>query len=471
MSRVRNRALSAVLRRSWRGNFWIWATPLLFFLGAFLFALFTLQLDKAVDAGRLSLPSWALGGGVSEAQSVLSVVASASISVLTLVFSSALVVLTLAAAQFGSFLLHDFIRLRITRLTLGMFVASFVYSLTVLTRVGEGASQQFVPEISAKVAVVMAFLSVAMLIGFIYTISILVQAQQVAALVAVNLRHAIAERQRANAAEGGTGTADTPLAPALADTLRRLDDEGALVTATSSGYLQAVQFRRLVRAAERADVVVRLAYRPGQFVLAGSTLAEVWPDRGASAAVAGEIGRAHVIGSQRTLQQDLEFAIDKLVQIALLALSRAINNTFNALICIDWLADGLRMLVENPSDWLIYHDRRGTTRVITQPLPLGDLVAAAFDKIRYASDGNPTVIIHLLRTFARLAPSFSRSEERKALGRQADITIEEALKMLTLEADRAAVVDAYGRMCRILGWPMSSERTVAPGVDLPPAGS
>src|SRR5690348_18109004 len=58
-------------------------------------------------------------------------------------------------------------------------------------------TQQFVPEISAKVAVVMAFLSVAMLIGFIYTISILVQAQQVASLVVVNLRHAIADRQHA----------------------------------------------------------------------------------------------------------------------------------------------------------------------------------------------------------------------------------------------------------------------------------
>src|SRR5690242_3319662 len=208
MSRVRNRALSAVLRRSWRGNFWIWATPLLFFLGAFLFALFTLQLDKAVDAGRLSLPSWALGGGVSEAQSILSVIAGASISALTLVFSSALVVLTLAAAQFGSFLLHDFIRMRIVRLTLSMFVATFVYSLMILARVGKGASKDFVPEISAKVAMLLAFLSLVLLIGFIYSISISIQAQQVAAMVAAELRRAIDERQRAIAAEGGTDATD-----------------------------------------------------------------------------------------------------------------------------------------------------------------------------------------------------------------------------------------------------------------------
>lgn len=171
------------------------------------------------------------------------------------------------------------------------------------------------------------------------------------------------------------------------------------------------------------------------------------------------------------MQQDLEFAIDKLVQIALLALSHAVNNTFNALICIDWLADGLRMLVENPSDWLIYHDERGTVRIVTQPLPLGDLVTAAFDKIRYASNGNPTVIIQLLWTFARLAPSFSRPEQREALGQQADIAAEEALKAPLLEVEHAAIMDAYERTCRILNWPMSWERKVVSRADLPPATS
>ncbi|MGH2514440.1 MAG: DUF2254 family protein, partial [Ktedonobacterales bacterium] len=86
-----------------------------------------------------------------------------SASALTLVFSSALVVRTLAASQFGSFLLHDFIRMRISRLTLSMFVATFVYSLMILSRVGEGTSQPFVPEISSKVAMVLTFLSLALL--------------------------------------------------------------------------------------------------------------------------------------------------------------------------------------------------------------------------------------------------------------------------------------------------------------------
>lgn len=464
-----NSAVSVLLGSDWRRDFWLWGLPLVFFVGAFALALFTLRIDGAVAAGKLALPGWAVSGGAGEVQTVLSVVAGASISVLTLVFSSALVVLTLAAAQFGSFLLHDFLRMRISRLTLSMFVATFVYSLIILTRVGENSSSTFVPAVSAKVAVVMTFISVALLIAFIYGISISVQAQQVAALVAAGLRRAIAERQRANASEGGRDAPDERTRDALAAVNQQIERDGAAVAAQRSGYLQAVEIQRLVRAAARADGIIRLAYRPGQFVLEGSTLATVWPAELANRAFADEVRATHIIGSRRTLQQDLEFAIDKLVQIALLALSSAINNTFNALICIDWLADGLRMLAEYPSDWLVYHDAAGAIRIVTQPLPFADIIAAAFSKIRYASGGNPTVVIHLVQTIAALAPFLTRPDQREALADQADQAVEVALGALTLEADRALILACYKQTCDILHRPAdrarTGQRTVAPPVN------
>jgi uncharacterized membrane protein len=458
-----NSLLTKFAEGNWRRNFWIWATPLLFFVGAIAFALLTLQWDQAVATGKLVLPRWAVGSDPGDAQAILSVVAGASISALTLVFSSALVVLTLAAAQFGSFLLHDFIRMRIVRLTLSMFVASFVYSLMVLARVGDGLTQDFVPQISAKIAMALAFLSLILLIGFIYSISISIQAQQVAALVAAELRRAIDERQRAIVAEGGTDAADGSVPANLAEAMRHLAADAAPVSAVKSGYLQELAFRQLVRAANQAGVVVHLRYRPGQYILAGSVLAEVWPSQavGAESRLARTIQRAHIVGSQRTMRQDLEFAIDKLEQIAMIGLSVAINNTFNALICIDWLADGLRMLAETPSDWLVYHDAQGVVRVITQPLPLTSLVDAAFSKVRYASRGNPAVVIHLLRAIGRLAPFLTAPELRDALAAQANAAVEQALHVLALESDRSAVLDSYTSACAMLGRPalLSPART------------
>ena len=92
--------------------------------------------------------------------------------------------------------------------------------------------------------------------------------------------------------------------------------------------------------ARRSDAVVGLAHRPGHFVVAGRPLAYVWPAR-AAPDVTAELERAHAVGPHRTIRQDLQFAIDQLVEIAIRALSPAVNDTFTALTCIDWLGDAL----------------------------------------------------------------------------------------------------------------------------------
>ena len=63
----------------------------------------------------------------------------------------------------------------------------------------------------------------------------------------------------------------------------------------------------------------------------------------------------HITGPLRTLSQDIAFGIDQLVEIAIRALSPAVNDTFTALTCIDWLGDSLCQ----------YRRRRGTRRSTT----------------------------------------------------------------------------------------------------------
>jgi uncharacterized membrane protein len=452
-------------------DIWLSAMPAIFFVAAIVLAILMLQIDRLASTGALHVPARLLGGSETSVSDVLSVIAGASISVISLVFSSALVVLTLAASQFGSYLLYDFIRLRISRLTLSMYVATFVYTVLILTKVGIGPTEQFVPTLSAKVAVLLAFVSVALLIAFVFAISLSIQAQQVAYRVATDLKAAIAERQHSIASDLGMGTPDQPLPADLTTITAGLEEHGVVLTATHSGYLQCIDYHRLVRAAERADGVVRLAYRSGEFVVAGSTLATIWspapnqrdqPNADARDALtrdelARDVGRAHIIGARRTFEQDLEFAIDKLVQIALLALSTAVNNTFNAIICIDWLSEALRELAANPCEWLLYRDEsdksdpQGAIRVITQPLAFAALVDAAFGKIRYAANGNPMVVIHLLQSLARLAPSLSTTAQRAALAAHADQAALASLHVLTLEADRQAVEACYQMTCMALG--------------------
>ena len=110
--------------------------------------------------------------------------------------------------------------------------------------------------------------------------------------------------------------------------------------APRSGYLQYVSLSRWSTSPSASHAVIRLLHRPGHFVVEGEPLADVWP-AAAAPGVARALGGAHATGPHRTLTQDLSFAVDQLVEIAIRALSPAVNDTFTALACIDWLGDGL----------------------------------------------------------------------------------------------------------------------------------
>ena len=128
--------------------------------------------------------------------------------------------------------------------------------------------------------------------------------------------------------------------PSVSELVTRMDEAGGAVLAPSSGYLQFVQHETLIGLAAEKGAVIRLLHRPGHFVVAAVPCATVWPSS-ASEGVSRALRVAHITGPSRTLAQDLAFAVDQLVEIAIRALSPAVNDTFTALTCIDWLGESL----------------------------------------------------------------------------------------------------------------------------------
>ena len=137
---------------------------------------------------------------------------------------------------------------------------------------------------------------------------------------------------------------------------------GGVDPATHSGYLQFVRYSTLVDIAVEADAVIELLFRPGHFVVEGLPLARVWP-ASAQADIARRLEKTHVTGAHRTLRQDLAFAIDQMVEIAIRALSPAVNDTFTALTCIDWLSDGLCKITAGWHSRRVHFDEQGKVRL------------------------------------------------------------------------------------------------------------
>ncbi len=427
--------LSLHRREALRTN--LWFVPACLVASSIVLFVITYALDRAAFRGTITLPGWINTGDADAARQILTAIAAAVITVVGLVFSIVIVALTLASTQFGPRMLRNFIRDRGTQATLGVFVATFVYCVLVLGSVGHGGPGRFVPQLSLSSALALVIVDSGVLIYFIHHIARSIQLPVVIADIAVDLQRAIdAHVARAEPDDGA------------AETVRQIARDGAPVYARMSGYLQFIEHRRLVAIAVAEGAVVQLLYRPGHFVSDGHPFASVVPASAASA-FERELDRAHVTGSFRTLAQDLTFAIDQIVEIAIRALSPAVNDTFTAMTCIDWLGDGLSDITIRGLGTTVHRDAKGTIRVIEAPVPYERIVDRAFDKVRQAGRGMPAIAIRQLAMLARVMGVAKTDEQRRVLIEQADMIMRATEESIPERLDRddvhrryAAVVEA-----------------------------
>jgi uncharacterized membrane protein len=159
--------------------------------------------------------------------------------------------------------------------------------------------------------------------------------------------------------------------------------------------------------------------------------------------VAAALEKAHATGPHRTLIQDPVFAIDQLVEIAIRALSPAVNDTFTALTCIDWLCDGLCKLSGRRLSEGVYRDRLGRVRLIEAGPSYARIVNRAFDKVRQAGRGMPAVAIRQVDALARVMEYTADPARQAVLVRQAAMIVRAVDEAVPEPEDRALVHARY----------------------------
>ncbi len=409
-----------MIRRFLRGSEWrrevlltnLWLVPAIEVVAAVALFAVTYALDLAAYDGKFALPGWTISGSPDAARQILTAIAAAIITVVGVVFSIVIVALTLTSTQFGPRMLRNFIRDRGTQVTLGTFVGTFVYAVLALGSIGQGGHGSFVPHISITVTLVLMVADLAVLIYFLNHVATQIQLPQVIAGIAGDLAEAI-EAQAGDAAPG----ADDRQA---AQVISQMAGPGGAVNAPRSGYLQFIHHRTLVQIAAEVGAVVHLRYRPGHFLVQGHPYATVWPP-GAAAKVARELSSSHVIGPYRTLAQDVSFGIDQLVEIGIRALSAAVNDTFTALTCIDWIGDSLCKVTGRWQPTRIYADADGAVRVIATEISYERLVQRSFEKVRQAGRGMPAVLIRQLDALEKIMERTTTEDQRAVLLGQAEM--------------------------------------------------
>lgn len=397
-----------------------WFVPALMAVAAIILSQCAIQLDRELGASWMGDVWWFRPNQPEGARALLATVAGSMITVAGVTFSLTILAVSYATSHFGPRLLDNFMRDRGNQVTLGTFVATFLFCLIVLRTIRSGAStaadlqtdlqtSEFVPHFSVLAALALTLASVAILIYYIHHIPESIHISNVLDRISRQLSLKIQELYPESLGE----PADPPH-----DLLQTLD-QGIAVHSGRSGYLQGIDETELLHFAEPDDLIVKLETRPGDFLLHGQRIATIYSTNGAELdgdRCGSAVERALAIGISRTPTQDVFFLINQFVEIAERALSPGVNDPLTAIQCIDQLAKCLAEVSSRSMPSRYREDSSGQLRIITTETTWHDLVEHAFGQLIPYVKGDENVTRHLHQRIETLCGITGNSELKRLLG-------------------------------------------------------
>ncbi len=320
------------------------------------------------------------------AQVILSVIATSTMTVVSIVFAILLMTLTLASMQFSPRILISFVRDQGTQWTLGIFLGTFTYCLAALPA-ARSMPSPFAPVLTVTGAMLLALVSVGWLLFFIHHIS-----------HAISVNHIVDRIARETEGVIDALMPDFQPAHRLTAPVVAVPEEPEFpILNEVSGYIRFIDTRRLVAFARMHHLRVRVTRPVGQFIPAGVPLLMVSRRTRLDRTHAVDLTGAFDIGPMRTLQQDVEFGVIQIVDIALRAISPAVNDPSTAISCIDQLTRILiRWIDRIPPETLLFSPPH-VLRVILPWIDLDGLLNTAIEQIRAYATTDAAVSLRLLR--------------------------------------------------------------------------
>jgi uncharacterized membrane protein len=370
------------------------------------------------------------------ALSILSGIASSIMTVVSIVFAILLMTLTLASTQFSPRILVGFVRDRTTQWTLGIFLGTFSYCMAALPSV-RSLPKPYVPVLTVLIAMVLALVCVGWLIFFINHISRSISVNHIVDRIAGEALLVIDELMPyPRGSYEGSEQATPPH-----------QGKERVIVSRKSGYVRFVDVAFLVECAKTFGVQITLDRRVGHFVPAGAPLlrlvdaGRVTPEREARLLTAIDIGPT------RTLQQDVEFGVIQIVDIALRAISPAVNDPTTAINCIDQLGRIMIVWTTRAAPPSCLYAPPYVLRVVVPWISYEGLLDTAFEQIRHYAKSDIAVSLRLLRAFDDMVlAGASHKEIQSLIGRARRV-----VAGCELNLDKDDVLPLRRRLARLEG--------------------
>jgi uncharacterized membrane protein len=337
------------------------------------------------------------------AQVILSAIATSIMTVVSIVFAILLMTLTLASTQFSPRILVSFVRDRGTQWTLGVFLGTFSYCMAALPA-ARSLPVAFVPVLTVTGAMLLALVAVGWLIFFIHHISQAISVNHIVDRIARETEIVIDELM--------------PRPRPRFEPMRQAPPDGTddiPILNQQSGYIRFIDVGQLLYLAKSWRIRIRVERGVGQFLPTGVPLVYVSREDRMNPVRTVELLGAFDIGPTRTLQQDVEFGVIQIVDIALRAMSPAVNDPSTAITCIDHLSRILiRWLGRAPPASVLF-DPPHVPRVLVPWMSVDGMLDTAFEQIRHYAANDAAVSLRLLRAIGDIAGALEQDDTRAKL--------------------------------------------------------
>jgi len=385
-----------------RGSLWI--VPFFAMLLNWVFNHITNAVGRwLITTGRIDETTAFYGVSITGAQSLLGNSVSASLSFLVFTFASLLVAIQVAGGQYTPRIIATtLLRDNTIRFVVGYLVFSWLFAASLAMRMGSETVEQF----NTFIAAVLGLLSV---VVFLYLID-----------YAARLLRPVSIVQRV----GKSGIAviesvyprPTTGAQPIASPGRRASPDRTVVHAGRSGIVLAADLTGLAQQARRAKGMIEFVPQVGDFLAVDEPLFRLYG--GASAIDDDALRSAVALGPERTMEQDPTFAFRILVDIAIKALSAAINDPTTAVVAIDQLHRLLRLVGLRDLHNDEIRDDTGEVRLVIRTPNWEDFVHLACTEIRHCGAGSVQVMRRMnsmLENLIQTLPSHRHAELRQQL--------------------------------------------------------
>ncbi|CAN5634045.1 DUF2254 domain-containing protein [soil metagenome] len=418
-----------VLREQVRSS--LFYVPMLFVIGGFALGQLALAIDERVHhVGPI------LAATVDSARAVLSIVAGATISFAGIAFSVSLLLISLSSSQYSPRVVHGLFRDPHNKRVMGVVIGTFTYCLIVLRAVRgplEEAGQPVVPSISIALAVVLGVVAILSIIAFISHSAHTMDVSEI-------LHDVTEEALKSIRSQWSKVDEESDAAGAI----ESLGDDAFAIEFDRDGWVQEVDTDGLL-AAIAPGTTLELETVPGRYAIPGTPIARVLPAPEDPKALCRAVRGAVSVGRTRTMRGDPTYGVRLLADVALKALSPGINDPTTAQDAMFHLGTLVRELLSRSAPARRRVGDRGRVVLLADNVTHREVVTLAFDEVRLASAGQPTVQIYLLELLRLLLVALkdAPTETIAALRQQAELIADLNDRADLPDADRDRVTAAF----------------------------